>query len=102
MLCEHFAACDLAIVQGGGSTTLELTALKRPFLYFPLEGHFEQRIHVAGRVARHGAGVELLYSETGPESLADMVVANLGRELNYPPIPTDGASKAADILTRLM
>jgi predicted glycosyltransferase len=102
MLYEHLAACDLAIVQGGGSTTLELTALQRPFLYFPLEGHFEQCIHVAGRVARHGAGVELSYSETGPEALAEKVVANLGRELNYPPIPTDGASKAAEILTELM
>ncbi len=100
-LYEHFAACDLAIVQGGGSTTLELTALQRPFIYLPLEGHFEQRIHVAGRVARHGAGVELCYSETGPESLAETVVSNLGKELNYPNIPTDGASKAADILTEL-
>lgn len=58
-LYEHFAASDLAIIQGGGTTTLELTALRRPFLYFPLEGHFEQQLHVAGRVARHGAGAKL-------------------------------------------
>ncbi|HUU59241.1 MAG TPA: hypothetical protein VMZ50_06845, partial [Phycisphaerae bacterium] len=32
-LYEHLAACDLAIVQGGGTTTLELVALRRPFLY---------------------------------------------------------------------
>jgi UDP:flavonoid glycosyltransferase YjiC (YdhE family) len=31
-LHEHLAACDLAIVQGGGTTTLELTALRRPFI----------------------------------------------------------------------
>ena len=36
-LHEHFAACDLAIVQEGGTTTLELTALQRPFIYFPLD-----------------------------------------------------------------
>ncbi|HUT65199.1 MAG TPA: glycosyltransferase [Spirochaetota bacterium] len=42
-LYEHFAASDIAVVQGGGSTTLELTALQRPFIYFPLEDHFEQQ-----------------------------------------------------------
>ena len=40
-LYQHFAACDLAVVQGWGTTTLELTALSRPFLYFPREQHFE-------------------------------------------------------------
>jgi hypothetical protein len=37
-LFEHFAACDLAIVQGGGTTTMELAAQNKNFLYFPLEG----------------------------------------------------------------
>ena len=46
-LYEHFAASDLVIVQGGGTATLELTALRRPFLYFPLANHCEQQIHVA-------------------------------------------------------
>lgn len=50
-LYEHFAASDLAVVQAGGTTTPELTALRRPFLYFPLEEHFEQQVHVAGRLA---------------------------------------------------
>jgi len=27
-LYEHFVACDLAIVQGGGTTTMELVSLK--------------------------------------------------------------------------
>ena len=35
-LYRHLAACDLAVVQGGLTTTMELTAAKRPFLYFPL------------------------------------------------------------------
>ena len=63
-LYEHFAACDLAIVQGGGTTTLELTALHRPFLYFPLEGHSEQELAVAGRLQRHQAGIRMSYSKT--------------------------------------
>ena len=46
-LYRHLAACDLAVVQGGLTTTMELTAVGRPFLYFPLANHFEQQLHVA-------------------------------------------------------
>ncbi len=101
-LYEHFAASNLAIVQGGGTTTLELTALRRPFLYFPLANHCEQQIHVAGRLARHQAGVKMVYSQTTPEILADKVITNLGREVNYPPIPVDGAQKAAQLISQLL
>lgn len=101
-LYEHFAACDLAIVQGGGTTTLELTALRRPFLYFPLANHCEQQIHVAERLARHQAGVKMVYSQTTPEILADKVIANLGREVNYPPIHVNGAQKAAQLISQLL
>ncbi|HWH44426.1 MAG TPA: alpha/beta fold hydrolase, partial [Thermoleophilaceae bacterium] len=45
-LYRHLAACDLAVVQGGLTTSMELTANKRPFLYFPLRHHFEQNLHV--------------------------------------------------------
>jgi Glycosyltransferase family 28 C-terminal domain len=41
-LYRHLAACDLAVVQGGPTTSMELTAQKRPFIYFPLRHHFEQ------------------------------------------------------------
>jgi hypothetical protein len=34
-LYRHFAAADLVTSQGGGTTTLELTVLKRPFISFP-------------------------------------------------------------------
>lgn len=101
-LFRHFAAADLAIVQGGGTTTVELTALRRPFLYFPLEGHFEQQVHVAGQLARHQAGIRMGYGETTAASLARTVVANLGREVNYLAIPTDGARKAAQIVAKLL
>lgn len=100
-LYEHFAASDLAVVQGGGTSTLELTALRRPFLYFPLEGHFEQQIHVAGRLSRHGAGVKLMYSQTTPVILAEKVIANLGKKVNYPPIPVNGDQKAAQLINQL-
>ena len=66
-------------MQGGGTTTLELTALGRPFLYFPLQGHFEQEVAVSERLARHRAGTKMRFSETTPGSLAETVVAHLGR-----------------------
>jgi UDP-N-acetylglucosamine:LPS N-acetylglucosamine transferase len=97
-LYEHFAASDLAIVQGGGTTTLELTALRRPFLYFPLEGHFEQTRYVADRLARHQAGKRMNFSETSPSILAEQILAHIGKEAAWPPIATDGARKAAQIL----
>jgi len=43
----HLAAWDLAIVQSGLTTAMELTANRRPFLYFPLKHHFEQNYYVA-------------------------------------------------------
>ena len=55
-LYRHLAACDLAIVQGGLTTCMELTATRRPFLYVPLRHHFEQNFHVRHRLNQYGAG----------------------------------------------
>jgi hypothetical protein len=101
-LYEHFAASDLAIVQGGGTATLELTALRRPFLYFPLTNHCEQQVHVAQRLAMHQAGLKMVYSQTTPEILAEKVIANLGKTVDYPPIPVQGAQKAAQLIGELL
>jgi len=101
-LYEHFAASDIAIIQGGGTTTLELTALRRPFLFFPLEGHFEQQLHIAGRLARHGAGIKHIYSQTTPEILADAIIKNIDKEATWPPIRTDGAEKAAKLINQIL
>lgn len=101
-LYKHFAACDLAIVQSGGTTTLELTALGKPFLYFPLEGHFEQQVHVAGRLARHRAGIKMPFAQTTPQSLTEKIISNMGAEVAYASIATDGAERAAQIIGGLL
>ena len=101
-LYKHLAASDLAIVTGGGTITLELTALKKPFLYFPLENHFEQEIAVADRCKRHNAGVKMDFSKTTPEALAKEVVENIGKEVSYTNIPIDGAQKAANLINELV
>ncbi len=100
-LFQHFAACDLAIVQAGGTTTLELTALRTPFLYFPIQGHCEQEKYVAGRLARHGAGIKMKLSETSPQLLAKRVIQNMGKTATYAPIPVDGARNAARLIVNL-
>jgi hypothetical protein len=57
-LYRHLAACDLAIVHGGLTTCMELTAARRPFVYVPLRHHFEQnftwRTGCAGRAPDAG------------------------------------------------
>ena len=62
-LYRHLAACDVAVVQGGLTTCMELTALDRPFLYVPLRHHFEQNFHVRRRLERYGAGTCLPYEQ---------------------------------------
>ena len=73
----HHAACDIAVVQGGLSTTMELTASGRPFLYFPLGHHFEQQVHVRHRLERHGAGRCMDYRDADPRRIADALVEEL-------------------------
>jgi UDP-N-acetylglucosamine:LPS N-acetylglucosamine transferase len=97
-LWRHLAACDLAVVQGGGTTSLELEALRVPFLFFPVEHHSEQEVTVAGRLARHGAGIRMKVSSTSPEQMADAMVANLGANVRYPEIPCRGVQLAANLI----
>jgi predicted glycosyltransferase len=95
-LYRHLAACDLAVVQGGLTTAMELTANRRPFLYFPLRHHFEQRIHVAQRLERYRAGRRMEYDDSPPEAIAAAIAEELRSDtLDYLPVETDGARRAA-------
>jgi predicted glycosyltransferase len=98
----HHAVCDVAIVQGGLSTTMELTANQRPFLYFPLRHHFEQQVHVRHRLERHGAGRAMDYATADPEVIAAALVEELSREVDYVAVPSDGAARAAHLLAELL
>ena len=100
-LYEYFAACDLAIVQGGGTTTMELAALNKNFLYFPLEEHFEQKL-VSDKLARLGAGVKMSFSETDESILSKAVLENLGKTVEDHQIRIDGAVKAAEYIQPLL
>ena len=98
----HHAACDVAVVQGGLSTTMELTASGRPFLYFPLGHHFEQQVHVRHRLERHGAGRAMDYRDADPTRIADALVEELRQPTDYLPVPPGGAQRAAGLLAELI
>jgi hypothetical protein len=101
-LYRHLAACDLAVVQGGLTTTMELTASRRPFLYFPLRHHFEQNFHVRHRLDRYGAGLCMDYQTAEPADIAAAIATQIGRHVDYRPVATDGAARAASMLASLL
>lgn len=101
-LDQHLAACDLAIVQGGLTTCMELTAAGTPFLYFPLRNHFEQNFHVAHRLDQYGAGRKMIFDESTPEIIADAMVNALSRAPSYKAVEADGAFHAARMISEML
>jgi pimeloyl-ACP methyl ester carboxylesterase/predicted glycosyltransferase len=101
-LYRHLAACDLAVVQGGLTTAMELTAARQPFLYFPLRHHFEQNLHVRHRLERYGAGRCMDFETDGPSEIAAAIAEEIGREVDYRPVETDGAARAASLIAELL
>jgi pimeloyl-ACP methyl ester carboxylesterase/predicted glycosyltransferase len=99
---RELTACDVAVVQGGLTTTMELALAGRPFLYFPLRHHFEQQFHVPHRLARIGAGRRMDFTEATAESVADAIVELLERPVDPPVGSPDGAARAADLLVPLL
>jgi UDP-N-acetylglucosamine:LPS N-acetylglucosamine transferase len=94
-------ACDVAIVQGGLATCMELTAARRPFLYFPLRRHREQNVHVRHRL-RYGAGRCMRLETATPAAVATAIVEQVGLQVDYRPVETDGAAKAAALIADII
>jgi pimeloyl-ACP methyl ester carboxylesterase/UDP:flavonoid glycosyltransferase YjiC (YdhE family) len=101
-LYRQLAACDVAICHGGLSTTMELTAAGRPFLYFPLRNHFEQNHHVAHRLDRHGAGRRMHFLTDGPEEIAAALEEELAGTRQYRAVDGDGGGRAAALIAELL
>jgi predicted glycosyltransferase len=101
-LYQHLTVCDLAVVQGGLTTTMELTAARRPFLYFPLRNHFEQNRHVRHRLERYRAGRCMDYETSSPEVIAEAIAIEIERVPDYLPVATDGARRAAKLIAPLI
>jgi predicted glycosyltransferase len=101
-LYRHLAACDVAVVQGGLTTGMELTANRRPFLYFPLRHHFEQNFHARHRLERYRAGRRMDFDAATPDVVAAAIAEEIGREVDYRPVETDGAARAAALIAELL
>lgn len=102
-LADYLAACDIAVVQGGLTTCMELTAAGTPFVYIPLEHHFEQNFHVHHRLDRYGGGRRMHYAEAAdPDLLAKIIADELVSERQPLPVETDGAQRAAAMLAELL
>jgi predicted glycosyltransferase len=101
-LYKHLASCDLAVVQGGLTTAMELTANRRPFIYFPLKHHFEQNFHVRHRLDRYRAGRRMDFEDSPPEAIAAAIAEEAGREVDYLPVENDGARRAAERIAELL
>ena len=102
-LYRHLCVCDLAVVQGGLTTTMELAAAQRPFLYFPLGHHFEQNFHVRHRLDRYGAGQCMDFVTTDPDLLAAAIAeTSAGRwrtatwRPTAPPAPPDSSPSSCE------
>ena len=102
-LADYLAACDMAVVQGGLGTCMELTAAGTPFVYVPLAHHFEQNFHVRHRLDRYAAGRPMHYAEAAdPDLLAKIIVDEMSTEPRFNPVETDGARRAAAMLAELL
>ena len=101
-LYKHLAACDLAVVQGGLTTSMELTAAGRPFIYIPLQHHFEQEFHVRHRLQQYDAGRHLAFADANPDHIASLIASEIGRETNYRPVESNGATRAAEMIAELL
>ena len=80
---------------------MELAAAKTPFLYFPLERHFEQNLHVRHRLERYGAGRALDFDDATPEAIA----AALSEALMQRPasdVERNGAAGTAALIAPLL
>jgi UDP-N-acetylglucosamine:LPS N-acetylglucosamine transferase len=95
-------ACDIGVVRGGLTTTMELAAARRPFLFFPLERHFEQQLHVTHRLARHGAGKRMDYADATADTIAEAIAQELERPVSVSGVASGGAARAAALIAPLL
>jgi pimeloyl-ACP methyl ester carboxylesterase len=101
-LHRHLAASDVAVVHGGLTTTMELVANKRPFLYFPIGHHFEENFHVPYRLGRYGAGRRMDYPTSDPSAIAEAIAEEVDRDVSYRDVETGGAARAAALIAEVL
>jgi len=101
-LNRRLAACDLALAQGGLSTTMELTAARVPFLYFPLRDHCEQNFHVRHRLQNYRAGRCMDFDEATAETVARAIESLTSQAVDYAGVESGTAERAAALIADLI
>lgn len=101
-LNRRLAACDVALTQGGLSTTMELTAARRPFVFFPLRDHCEQNFHVRHRLERYRAGRCMDFDAATPENVAGAIKSLLDHPVDFEPVESGAADRAATLIAELI
>jgi pimeloyl-ACP methyl ester carboxylesterase/predicted glycosyltransferase len=101
-LYRRLAVCDTAVIQGGLTTAMELTAARVPFLYFPLRHHFEQNIHVRHRLDRYRSGRCMDYTTSDPDAIAAAIAGELVNPADPLPVESGGAARAAALISELI
>jgi pimeloyl-ACP methyl ester carboxylesterase/predicted glycosyltransferase len=106
-LWRAMAVSDLAVVHGGLTQTMDLTAAGVPFIVIPYLRQFEQTVWVRHRLTNYGAmnyvDYRMLREEDGPQRLATAMVAELkkGSVRRYKPVE-DNAVRAAQMIRHLL
>jgi pimeloyl-ACP methyl ester carboxylesterase len=98
----RLAACDIALAQGGLSTTMELTAARCPFIYFPLRDHCEQNFHVRRRLEQYRAGRCMDFDEATPEILTSVIESLLAQPVEFAEVEAGTAARAAELIAELL
>lgn len=101
-LADRLGAADLAIVQGGLASCMELTANRTPFVYVPLQHHFEQQINVPARLANYGAGLRLDWADLTTDTLTSTLQRLERTPPSWQPVERDGAARAAAAIAEVI
>ena len=61
-----------------------------------------QNFHVRHRLERYRAGRRIDYASASPSDIATAIAQEIGRDVDYRPVATDGAARAASLLASLL
>jgi UDP-N-acetylglucosamine:LPS N-acetylglucosamine transferase len=81
---------------------MELTAARRPFIYFPLRDHCEQNFHVRHRLERYHAGRCMDFDDATPENVSTAIESLLSQPVAYREVETGTARRAAQLIAELL
>ena len=103
-LYRHLAACDVAVVQGGLTTTHGAHRAEQAVRLRARCATTSSRTSTCatGSTGTTPAGTCAYEDALDPDALAEAIVKEVGRDVRYRPVETDGAARAAALLADLV